>query len=313
MTSVAIKRGDGFGYQLAARMITQTLCDIDGREYHHNKITIADRKHIKDQACLDFLYEQITGEKNITAQEADIHYTNWVGYVKEQHQSKRKVSPMFDRSMFSKYSGYFLKNNSKYNCFGSREKQQIVIHVRRGDLIEQDYGRCLDDSVYIDMISDLFDKHNIAPDEYDIHIETDSPDMVLQLADNLKAHVNTVSSHHTSICSHPIKNVDHNEWRVVIGMLQSLYNMASCDFFIPSRSSFSVIGGLLGDSKIVTNRIKPAWKKPVNTLYPVTREYMNLSEDVDRIKFKVYWLHYLPIVEMSSINTVDAVHKIRKN
>lgn len=311
MTSVSIRRGDGFGYQLAARMITEVLCEIDGQTYHHNKITIADRKHIKDQVCLDFLYKQITGKDNVTLQQADTYYTNWIGYLKNQHQNKRRISPTFDKKMFDRYSSFFLDNNSKYNCFDDKQKHNIVMHIRRGDVIEQDYGRCLDDDIYTSILDELINTRELDRDDCSIYIETDSPEMVKSLAKKISAKINVSSEYCDHVISHHREyvesEIDVDEWRVVISMLQSIYNMASCDFFIPSRSSFSVIGGLLGNSKIVTNRIKQNRTKPVDILYPADRTYLQLPEEVDKICFQMYWLHYLPI-----INTDDIKHITNK-
>ena len=137
-----------------------------------------------------------------------------------------------------------------------------------------------------------------------ICIETDSPGLVKKFATDFSAEINPVSEYAKDLQNNPPTDFPQGreikDWNHCIYMLQSLYNMASADVFIPSRSSFSVVGGLLSRAEIVTNRTRRCTKPP-ELLFPATADELNISPDAQRVKCDVSWLHYVPLVNPYTI------------
>ena len=299
---VAIRRGDGFGYQLAARMISEVVCDKLSIPYIHNKIP-NQKFHNKSQACVDYMFETITGEKNETTHDlnrVDL-YTNWPHIIKKAFSGERKI-PCFLRSSFNKYSSHFMNSNPGYSIMDNNV-YNIVVHIRRGDVMADDYGRCMKDDECVKLISKGLDHgaKSSGNKSIKLYIETDSPDAIKDLASEFDASVNTISDHARKVIQSPIDNIDQPEWNRCICMIQALYNMGSADVFIPSRSSFSVVGGLCGTSKIFSQRFKLGRVKDPALLFPTGREELGVSMECDRLKHDMIWLHYLPIIDPDSV------------
>lgn len=289
---VSIRRGDGFGYQLAARLISIVVCNKLGIEYSHEKIPFA-RMHISSQDCIDFLYKRITGNENVTESSNVDYHSNWPSILKKYHPAE-KISIQFTRDHFSQFANYFITNNAEIFAF-DKEKYNVVMHVRRGDVASKEYGRCISDDDYIES-----GKNIVSPDSrpVQIHIETDSPHDINKISSALSAEVNTISKHTQD---HLNSNPD-SEWRKCFCILQSLYNMASADLFLPSRSSFSVLGAIIGRCDIKSSRVKIGWKKPVDKIWPVELRELNIDKPCEVLKFDTHWIHYLPIIDIKSAN-----------
>lgn len=304
MKTVSVRRGDSFGYQLASRMIIEMMCDKLKLPYMHNPVPIY-KKHNKSQYCIDHMYESITGGKNASDVElldkaGDVKwYTGFPGFLKSE--IPRRVSPLFTRKHFIKYTA-FMNIDKDLNVYET-STTNIVVHIRRGDVLADNYGRCLDDQIYIDQLNLAIDKYKDRGN-IKIYIETDSPKKVDHLAETFSASINVTSDITNSRATQPPASLptEHkSEWMKCIYVLQSLYNIATADVFIPSRSSFSVLGGIIGNAEIFSQRFKIGRIKDPSLLFPATRDDLNISPACERLKHDAVWLHYLPLINMDSI------------
>lgn len=304
MKTISVRRGDSFGYQLATRMIIEMMCDKLSLPYIHNPVPIY-KKHNKSQYCIDHMYESITGKKNMSDvatldKAGDVKwYTGFPGFLKGE--IPRRVSPLFLRDHFTKYT-MFMDHMRELSVYDPR-KNNIVVHIRRGDVLADNYGRCLDDQVYVDLLNLAVDKYKDRGD-IKIYIETDSPGKVTNLAEQFSARVNQTSDQTESQASTypdnlPEEHID--EWKKCKYVLQSLYNIATADVFIPSRSSFSVLGGIIGKAEIFSQRFKKGRVKDPSLFFPVNREELHVVSDCQRLKHDTVWLHYLPLLTVDSI------------
>lgn len=299
-TPIAIRRGDSFGYQLAVRMIAQVLCDQLNIPYVHNKLPVY-KKHNMSQQCVDYMYKTVTGQDN-TSHDGDAEYfTGWSQIIKSKKPDE-PCSPLFSMDQFDRFKT-FASRNKQYRVLNS-ERFNITIHIRRGDVQELECGRCMSDESYIDMIDSCVEKYAEHKDNMRLYIETDSPLMVQSLATKYNAFVNKSSSYVDELVHNPPSTLEEkyfSEWSKCVYVLQSLYNIATADVFVPSRSSFSVLGGIIGHAEIFSQRFKKGRIKNPDLFFPVTKEYLNIPADCTRLQHDAIWLHYLPLVNVDTI------------
>lgn len=129
----------------------------------------------------------------------------------------------------------------------NRQKKNIVLHMRRGDVNAIEYpSRWSSDQDYINLLCKTIE--NIGNDEndnianYEIHILSEGePDLFKTITDiypDIKLHLS-------------------------INIQQTFHMMVIADVLIMSKSSFCYAAGLINKNKVVANNLVHWWHKPL--------------------------------------------------
>lgn len=286
-TKVSIRRPDGIGYQLLERLLTKKIIEKNCPEllYVNTRMNRAGA-HLREQECIDYLFKEILGVDNICEyeNENEIHMVGntWSNVVKTIYPEWKSKDVYFIREWFNDVSTQFVTKHENKNIFtDDSSKKNVVIQVRRGDVMFDKHPRLMTDENYIELLDKLRAKIS---EDVNVYIETDSPGHVKDLQKKIHAKINITSDETEQLKS----QASTAEWKKSYNLLQSLYNMASCDYLIPSKSCFSRLGYVLGKCELFTGDTRTK-RIDLDTIIGHASHF-GVSENDTHIMAKFQWI-----------------------
>jgi hypothetical protein len=289
MEFITIKRPDGMGYQISERYLTKMMSEkvSPDLKYVHTKIDRAE--HICEQECIDYIYKQITGTDNVS-EITDVNNTyignNYHKTIKENTTGNDKMNWFFMKDWFKDIANEFNERHKHLNVFDNK-CINIVIHIRKGDIADKDHPRLLDNDFYINQHKKCIEELS---GDIRTFIETDSPQQVSALAEELNAQVNCISNKTADLISADISD----DWKSSYYFMQSVYNIAAADIFIPSRSRFSLLGYILSVGDVYTPEIK-TFKFDTSKFLPIP-SVLGFPDNPQKLQANVRYISFVKFI-----------------
>ena len=266
------KTMDGVGAQLQRILGIYALAKHLGINYYHSGIKMTAYQGVEQAMKNEFDHEQLKRWNDLillkNKEEIEFDETHTIenvnlvhlSVIKDNTSDKKKLYKIFlPFDVLNKYSNIYhtLKNENilDYKRYSKLDKNKIniCVHVRRGELYYYAPERLLPNSYYLDIIHKI---EKYLQKEYVVNIYSE------EVKVNSNDHSRVFKSDSDSLKDfYDLKNVC---MKINGDPIETVAEFIDSDILVISKSSFSYIGGLFNNKIVITPNFWNAFRRMVN-------------------------------------------------